>query len=242
VHRRRLAAALVAPGAGNMSVPGIGRPEPPPALSQNMIRVALADDHPMALAGLRRLLAAYDDIEVVAESADGEELLGVVDSVPLDVVVTDIAMPNTDGLTALRLIRERHPALRVIVLSVDDSAKAIRAVLAAGAHGYLSKDVQGSELAMAVRTVAISGSYFGSGVIQRLAEPDRPALAQGLTERQFQILLLLAKGRSTKQIAFEMDLSGRTVEHHRRLIMEQLQVQDLANLTLYALRNGLIDT
>jgi DNA-binding NarL/FixJ family response regulator len=205
------------------------------------IKVVLADDHQLVRAGLRSLLARLEDVEVVAEASDGDELLRTLDSVHPDVVVTDLRMPNTDGLAALRRIRAQHPDLKVIVLSMDDSVESIRKALAGGAHGYVRKDAPLSELAMALRAVVATGTYVGTGVIQRLATPAAPEASKLLTERQLQILVMLASGRSTKEIAFELGLSTKTVDLHRRRIMEQLQVGDIASLTRYAVRHGLVE-
>jgi DNA-binding NarL/FixJ family response regulator len=204
------------------------------------IKVVLADDHQLVRAGVRALLAGLDDVEVVAEASDGDELLGLLETVHPDVVVTDLQMPRSDGIAALRRIRERDPALKVIVLTMDDSVESIRSAIASGANGYLRKDAQAPELATALRTVMVSDSYFGTGVIQRLAAPAATG-SELLTERQLQIVILMANGKSTKEIAFELGISTKTVELHRRRIMEQLQVNDLASLTRYAVRSGLVE-
>lgn len=205
------------------------------------IRAVLADDHTLVRAGLRRLLGGLEDVEVVAEACDGDELLRILAEVEADVVLTDIGMPGTDGITALRRIRERDPAVKVIVVSMDDSAQSIRTALACGANGYVRKDAPDSELATAIRNVMASGSHFGGAVMQRLAQPVAPALTELLTQRQLRILALLANGKTTKQIAFEMDLSTKTVDVHRRRIMELLQANDVASLTRLAVRHGLVE-
>jgi DNA-binding NarL/FixJ family response regulator len=204
------------------------------------IKVVLADDHQLVRAGVRALLDGLEDVEVVAEASDGDELLRLLEAVHPDVVVTDLRMPRSDGFAALRRIRERDPALKVIVLSMDGSVESIRNAIAGGANGYLRKDAPATELATALRTVMLSDSYFGTGVIQRLAAPVAPG-SELLTERQLQILVLLANGKSTKEIAFELGLSTKTVDLHRRRIMDQLQVNDLASLTRYAVRNGFVE-
>ena len=140
----------------------------------------------------------------------------------------------------MRIAQSCVPALKVIVLTMDDSAESMRAALASGANGYVRKDAPQSELTTALRSVAASGSYFGSSVIQRLAESAPPKAGELLTERQLRILVLLANGRSTKEIAFELGLSAKTVDSHRHRIMEQLGLGDLASLTRYALRHGLV--
>jgi len=204
------------------------------------IQVVLADDHELVRAGIRSLLGELKDVRVIAEVSDGEELLDLLQSVHPDVVVTDITMPGMDGLMALRLIRERHPNLRVIMLSMNDSGESIRDAIASGANGYVRKDAPAFELEMALRTVMTTGSYFGSGVTQRLVEPVEPPVSDMLTERQVQILKMLAHGQSSKEIAFELGLSSKTVDVHRTRIMDRLKLNDLASLTLYAVRKGLV--
>lgn len=214
---------------------------PTTATKNATITVLLADDHRLVRAGLRSLLADQQDLEVVAEASNGDELLQLLDSVHPDVVVTDLRMPGMDGLTALRRIRERHPELKVVVLSMDDSQQAIRGALTGGANGYVRKNAPASELATALRTVVTAGSYFGSGVVQRLAAPEPAGAESRLTERQLRIVVLLANGKSIKEIAFDLGVSTKTVEMHRRRIMEELQVHDLASLTRYAVRHGLVE-
>jgi two-component system, NarL family, nitrate/nitrite response regulator NarL len=204
------------------------------------IQVVLADDHELVRAGIRSLLNGLDDVQVIAEVSDGEELLALLESVHPDVVVSDITMPGMDGITAVRRIRQRHPQLKVIMLSMNDSAESIRSAIAGGANGYVRKDAPAFELDMALRSVMATGSYFGSGVTERLIEPAEPAMEDLLTERQIEILKLLAQGNSSKEIAFALGLSSKTVDVHRTRIMDRLQLNDVASLTLYAVRKGLV--
>lgn len=204
------------------------------------IQVVLADDHELVRAGIHALLSDLRDVKVIAEVSDGEELLQLLESVHPDVVITDITMPGMDGITAVRRIRARYPDLKVIVLSMNESAESIRYAVAAGANGYVRKDAPGFELEMALRSVMTTGSYFGSGVAQRLLEPVEPPVEELLTERQIQILSMLAAGKSSKEVAYELGLSSKTVDVHRTRIMDRLKLNDLASLTLYAVRKGLV--
>lgn len=204
------------------------------------IQVVLADDHDLVRAGIKALLSSLKGIEVIAEVRDGAELLRLLESVHPDVVVSDITMPGMDGITAVRRIRELYPRLPVIMLSMNESADSIKRAVASGANGYVRKDAPDYELEMALRTVLATGSYYGTGVAQRLLEPSEPGVEDLLTERQVQILTLLAQGLSSKEIAFDLGLSSKTVDVHRTRIMERLQLKDLASLTLYAVRNGLV--
>lgn len=207
--------------------------------ASSTIDVVLADDHELVRAGIRSLLSSKG-IRVIAEARDGEDLLQLLESVQPDVVISDITMPGMDGITAVRRIRQQYPELRVIMLTMNDSAESIRAAMAAGANGYVRKDAPDFELEMAVRSVMTVGRYFGTGVAQRLLEPVEPGAEEVLTERQLEILTMLARGRSSKEIAFELGLSSKTVDVHRARIMERLQLNDLASLTLYAVRKGLV--
>jgi DNA-binding NarL/FixJ family response regulator len=204
------------------------------------IQVVLADDHDLVRAGIKALLSSLKGIEVIAEVRDGAELLRLLESVHPDVVVSDITMPGMDGITAVRRIRELYPRLPVIMLSMNESADSIKRAVASGANGYVRKDAPDYELEMALRTVLATGSYYGTGVAQRLLEPSEPGVEDLLTERQVQILTLLAQGLSSKEIAFDLGLSSKTVDVHRTRIMERLHLKDLASLTLYAVRKGLV--
>jgi two-component system, NarL family, nitrate/nitrite response regulator NarL len=204
------------------------------------IQVVLADDHELVRAGIRSLLSGIRDVEVVAEVSDGEELLKLLESVHPDVVVSDINMPGMDGITAVRRIRELYPRLRVIMLTMNDSADSIKRAVAGGANGYIRKDAPSFELETALRSVMATGSYFGTGVAQRLLEPTEPPVEEKLTGRQLEILVMLARGKSSKEIAFELGLSSKTVDVHRTRIMERLELNDVASLTLYAVRKGLV--
>jgi DNA-binding NarL/FixJ family response regulator len=203
------------------------------------IRIALADDHDLVRSGIRTLLDAMPGIEVVGEARDGEELLALLDARTADLVLTDISMPRMDGLAALPHIRERHPALRIVVLSMYDSIDFVRRAVTLGASGYLMKHAAPQELEHAVRMVMATGSYFAGNVAQLLLQPQ-PAEDDALTERQLQILTMLAEGLSSKEIAFQLGLSSKTVDVHRARIMSRLDLNDVASLTRYALRRGLV--
>jgi DNA-binding NarL/FixJ family response regulator len=179
-------------------------------------------------------------VEVIAEVRDGAELLKLLESVHPDVVITDITMPGMNGITAMGQIRALYPELRVIMLTMNDSADSIKRAVASGANGYVRKDAPDFELEIALRSVMATGSYFGNGVAQRLLEPTEPAVESVLTERQIEILVMLARGKSSKEIAYDLGLSSKTVDVHRARIMERLNLDDLASLTLYAVRMGLV--
>jgi DNA-binding NarL/FixJ family response regulator len=208
---------------------------PPPA-----IHVVLADDHDLVRSGIAALLETIVGVRVVAEARNGEELLAILKTVRPDLVITDISMPGMDGITAVGRITEEHPGVKVIVLSMHDSVDAVKRAVASGACGYLRKDAPQFELELAVRSVMSSGSYFGNGVAQMLLQPSEAAADEILTARQLEVLTFLAQGKSAKEIAFELGLSSKTVDVHRAKLMERLQLSDLASLTRYAVRKGLV--
>jgi DNA-binding NarL/FixJ family response regulator len=213
-------------------------PEPLP----RPIRVAVADDHGLVRAGIGALLAAASGIEVVGLAADGAELIRLVENTEPDVAITDLSMPGMDGLTAIAHLHTAYPQVRLLVLSMNDSVDFIKRAVSKGASGYLLKDAASLELVHAVRTLVASGSYMSSFVARQLLQRSAPTVENQLTERQIEILVLIAKGRSTQQIATDLGLSPKTVDVHRARIMERLQLHDIANLTLYALRHGLVTT
>jgi DNA-binding NarL/FixJ family response regulator len=204
------------------------------------IHIVLADDHDLVRSGIAALLDTIEGVRVVAEARNGEELLAVLKTVRPDIVITDISMPGMDGITAARRITEEHPGLKVIVLSMHDSVDAVKRAVASGACGYLRKDAPQFELELAVRSVVSNGSYFGNGVAQMLLQPSEAAVDEILTGRQLEVLTRLAQGKSAKEIAFELGLSSKTVDVHRAKLMDRLQLSDLASLTRYAVRKGLV--
>ncbi len=204
------------------------------------IRVVLADDHDLVRTGIKALLATIPGVEVLAEARDGRELLSLLEDVKPDIVMTDISMPGMDGITAIGEIHARHPGLKVLVLSMYDTVDFVRRAVASGACGYLMKDAPPFELEQALRGVMATGSYFSAAVAHRLLQPAEPTPGDELTERQVQILTLIAQGKSAKEIAFDLGLSPKTVDVHRARIMERLNLKDVASLTRYAVRKGLI--
>jgi DNA-binding NarL/FixJ family response regulator len=204
------------------------------------IQVVLADDHDLVRSGIKALLATVEGVQVIAEARNGVELLQLLDSVRPDVVMTDISMPEMDGITAIAEIHARHPSVRVIVLSMYDTVDFVKRAVANGACGYIMKDAPPFELEQALRSVMATGSYFSAAIAQRLLQPSEPTVDDELTQRQVEILTLIAQGKSAKEIAFELGLSPKTVDVHRARIMERLRLNDIASLTRYAVRKGLV--
>jgi DNA-binding NarL/FixJ family response regulator len=207
-----------------------------------MIRVLIADDHAVVREGLRAFLALQDDVEVVAEAADGEEAVAAVERLTPDVALVDLVMPRVDGIEAIRRMRALKPETRVIVLtSFVDEDKMLPAVRA-GAAGYLLKDVQPQELVGAIRTVHGGGTLLHPTVVEELVrEVSRAPADNPLTEREREVLALIARGRANKAIAFELGVAEKTVKTHVSNILAKLNLTDRTQAALYAVREGLVD-
>jgi DNA-binding NarL/FixJ family response regulator len=208
--------------------------------STQTIRVVLADDHDLVRSGIKALLSMVEGVQVIAEARDGRELIKLVESLNPDVVMTDISMPGMDGITAISEIHGKYPEVRLLVLSMYDTVDFVKRAVANGACGYLMKDAPPFELEQAIRSVMATGSYFSPAIAQRLLQPSEPTVDDELTHRQVEILTLIAQGRASKEIAYELGLSPKTVDVHRARIMERLHLNDIASLTLYAVRKGLV--
>jgi DNA-binding NarL/FixJ family response regulator len=210
-----------------------------------MIRVLLVDDHALVRAGIRSLLGAMAEVQVVGEASSGDEALAMTERERPDVVLMDIAMKGMTGLEAAACLRDRHPGIRVVILSMHAGEEYVLQALRAGAVGYLLKDAATGELELALRTVIRGESWLSPSVSRQVVEgyAQRAAADTGLevlTARQREVLRLVANGKSTKEIAFFLNLSVKTVETHRAQIMERLGIRDVAGLVRYALRTGLI--
>jgi DNA-binding NarL/FixJ family response regulator len=204
------------------------------------MNVVLADDHDLVRGGIRALLELLPRLGVIAEASSGEELLAVLRCLTPDLVITDIEMPGLDGFGALPQIRALHPRLPILVLSMFDSADFVQRAIANGASGYLTKNAAPTELQHAVLTMLETGSYCNAQAARMLLHHVETCADDGLTERQMEILALLAGGLSSKEIARGLGLSPKTVDVHRARIMERLELRDVASLTRYAVRRGLI--
>jgi DNA-binding NarL/FixJ family response regulator len=210
-----------------------------------VIRVLLVDDHALVRAGIRSLLGAMAEVQVVGEAASGEEALRMAERERPDVVLMDIAMKGLTGLEAAARLRERQPSIRVLILSMHSGEEYVLQALRAGAVGYLLKDAATGELELALRTVIRGESWLSPSVSRQVVEgygqrSSSDAVPEVLTTRQREVLRLVAGGKSTKEIAFFLNLSVKTVETHRAQIMERLGIREVAGLVRYALRTGLI--
>jgi DNA-binding NarL/FixJ family response regulator len=210
------------------------------AETSKSIRIVLADDHELVRSGIKALLRKIEGVEVIAEAHDGEKLVTLIDGVKPDLIMTDISMPKMDGIAAIAEIHSRYPEVKILVLSMDDKVDVIKRAIANGACGYLMKNALSFELDQAVRGVMTTGSYFSPSITRHLMQPPEPTAEDELTHRQIEIVKLIAQGLASKEIAFELGLSSKTVDVHRARIMERLGLNDVASLTRYALRKGLI--
>lgn len=209
------------------------------------IRVLLADDHALVRAGMRSLLGAMAQVDVVGEASSGEEALAIASRERPDVVLMDIAMRGMTGLEAAGRMRQACPGVRVVILSMHSGEEYVLQALRAGAVGYLLKDAATGELELALRSVMRGESWFSPAVSRQVVEGyvqrvGGEPVADVLTARQREVLRLVARGRSTKEIAYDLNLSVKTVETHRAQIMERLGIRDVAGLVRYALRTGLV--
>ena len=208
------------------------------------IRVLLADDHAVLREGLRSLLSLRDDIEVVGEATNGQVALEMVRQLRPDVVVMDIAMPVMDGLEATRRLKQEHPETRVLILTQHDNREYVFSLLQAGAAGYVLKKAGGAEVVAAIRSVFQEGAFLPPGIAREVMDRyiQRPLEETGrpyLTEREKQVLRLIAEGKSNREIAESLCLSVKTVMAHRANIMEKLDIHSRTELVRYAIRQGL---
>lgn len=211
------------------------------------IRVLIVDDHKILREGVRILLEKQPDVEVVAEAGDGESALLLVDRHLPDVVLMDLNMPEMNGLDATRLIVSQFPAIRVLIMSMLPDKGHVLEAVRAGAKGYITKSsVSGDELAMAVRAVAAGRSYFSEPIIELLVndciEDHRHDMEVGsypITPRERDILRHITDGKNAKEIAFALNVSPKTVDAHRQRIMKKLKIRTVAELTKFAIREGI---
>ena len=208
------------------------------------IRVLLADDHNLVRAGLKKLIASFLDCEVVGDVGEGREAVRLASELAPDVVMLDISMPDLNGLEACQRILCEQPDIKVILLSMHADEDYVLRGLAAGAKGYVLKDAAPEELEQALRLVACGGTFLSPTVTGLVAEQLRRGVTEpqaiGLSARQREVLKLICEGHSTRGIAELLHISVKTVETHRAQTMQKLGIHDVAGLTRYAMRIGLI--
>lgn len=214
----------------------------------NKIRILIADDHGVVRKGLRLQLEQYPDFEVIGEASDGREAITITDELAPDVIIMDIGMPNLNGIQAAAQIVKKNPQVGIIILSMHSDETYLTRTLAAGAKGYLLKENAEVDLERAVRLVAQGKPYFSPAIASTLLEDYMRQMQERglqdsydlLTEREKEILQLLAEGKTNKDVALLLNLSPNTVETHRTRLMQKLDLHSTAEIVLYAVRKQII--
>ena len=209
-----------------------------------MIKVLIADDHTVVREGLKQILADDAQLTVVGEAADGNEVLKALEGLNVDALVLDITMPGRNGLDVLKEVKRKRPMLPVLVLSMHPEDQFAIRILRAGAAGYITKESAPEELVGALRKVCSGGKYVSPQLAEKLAvfiedEGTRPA-HEKLSDREFEVLRMLALGKTVTEVAEELLLSVKTVSTYRSRVLEKMKMTSNADLTRYALQNGLI--
>jgi DNA-binding NarL/FixJ family response regulator len=218
-----------------------------------MFRILIADDHEVARRGIRALLESRPGWEVCGEARDGRETVELANLMKPDVVLLDIGMPNLNGLEAARQILAASPEVAILILTMQDSDQVVREVLRAGARGFVLKSDAGRDLVAAVEALQLQRTFFTTRVSQMVLEGfldhhNRPNGKHGtqddscdvLTGREREVIQLLAEGRTSKEVAVTLNLSVKTAETHRTNLMRKLGLHSVADLTRYAVRNGIV--
>lgn len=203
------------------------------------IRILLVDDHQVVREGLRALLDVEPDFDVVGEATDGFEAVRLTGELGPSLVVMDVGLPGATGVDATKRIAERYPGVRVVMLSMHDDGPTVERALRAGAEGYVLKGAGSGVLKEAIRVVAAGERYLSPEVAEYLLAVAEPNRRPGLTQREREILKLVAEGHTGKQIANLLAISPKTVENHRGHIMDKLGIRTTAGLVRYALKAGL---
>ena len=219
-----------------------------------MLRILIADDHELARRGIRALLESHPGWEVCGEAKDGRETVELASSLKPDIVLLDIGMPNLNGLEAARQILDSFPDVAILILTMHDSDNVVREVLRAGARGYLLKSDAGRDLVAAVEALQLQRTFFTTRVSQMVLDgfldrqsrnvcvisKDNERNGDSLTSREREVIQLLAEGKTSKEVAVTLNLSVKTAETHRTNLMRKLGLHSVADLTRYAVRNGIV--
>lgn len=209
-----------------------------------MIRIIIADDHPILRAGLRTLLSEHQDMEVTGEAGSGEEVIRMIQATDYDIVLLDISMPTMSGVDTLNQIKRHRPGLAVLILSMHPEEQYAVNLLRAGASGYIAKESAPEQLVTAIRTAVEGRRYISPKFAELLAgdlgNDSHKPLHSDLSEREFQIFCKLASGLTVSQIGTDLNLSVKTVSTYRSRVLEKMDMKTNADLTYYAIKNGLI--
>ena len=210
-----------------------------------MIRIVVADDHAIVREGLKRIVSAADDMQLVGEAADGTEVMQRVRELSFDVLMLDLSMPGRSGMELIKLVHTEKPKVRILVLSMHQELQyAVRAIKS-GASGYLTKESAPALLEQAIRKLAAGGAFISAEVAEQLALGAMPGGAalphESLSNREFEVLRLLVAGVSVTNIGVRLKLSVKTVSSHKANLMQKMGLQNQSELVRYALRHGLTD-
>ena len=224
-------------------------PKPPrasDAKSDGKIRILFVDDHPVVREGIRICLSRHPRLEIVGEATDGHEAIARAKALRPDIILMDINVPGLNGMEATAAIRKLVPTARVLALTAHDRGEYAQRIVAAGARGYVLKDASPQELVSAIETVHKGETFFSpviaKALLQGLVGPPGALAssgAAGLSFREREVLVLVAEGHSSKEVASRLNIGTRTVETHRLNLMKKLKIQNVAGLTKYALAHGL---
>jgi DNA-binding NarL/FixJ family response regulator len=209
------------------------------------INVAIADDHQIVIDGLKALLDNEPDFAYKSHALNGRAAIELAKNLKIDVFLMDIDMPEMDGIEATKALKQDFPDIKVIILTMHDEKSLIKMLMDLGADGYLLKNSDQAELSLAIRNVYEGKKHFSSEVTMSLLQPDEPAAQKenlkGLTEREIEILTLIAEGLSNKEVGDKLFISHRTVDTHRTNLMKKLDVHNIAGLIRFAIKNGLVE-
>lgn len=210
-----------------------------------MIRVLLADDHAIVRAGLKELLEDTGDIEVAGEATNGQDVMAQIRARDFDVAVLDMTMPGRSGIELIKLVKDEKPKLRILVLTMHSEEQYAVRALKAGASGYLTKEAAADQLVAAIRRIAAGGAYVSPETAERLVLDTGPHAVAAphtlLSDREFQVLQMIAGGRSVGEIAKRLSLSVKTVSTHKTRILQKMGLSNQAELIRYALEHKLLD-
>lgn len=210
-----------------------------------MLKILIADDHPIVRRGLKQILSEEPDVAVVGEAQNSQEVLELVRKQNWDIVILDITMPGRGGLDVLKELKQAHPKLPILILSMHPEDQYALRALKAGAAGYLTKESCTEELVKAIRKVLSGGKYVSSSVAEKLAfnlESDRSKpLHEQLSDREYQVMCMIASGKTVSEIAGELALSVKTIGTYRARILQKIQMRTNAELTHYAIENKLVE-
>ncbi len=210
-----------------------------------MIRVIIADDHPLIRDGFKKLLTTEDDISLVGEAENGAEVLSLINETSPDVLVLDIGLPDKNGMDILEEIQTLDLHIGILVLSMYPERRFAKRAFTSGAAGYLTKDTAPEELVGAIRKIYSSGHYMTGPLAELIAEDYQKKIEgephENLSRREYQILISIAEGKTIKEIAFELSLSINTVNSYRKRLLQKMDLDTNAQLIKYALRHNLID-